>query len=345
MKLAKQIRDALVAACLAGSAQADDVPLFADDTLLEIQVELPLAELKKLDRGVDRPAAVVLADGPRLEAQIKTRGHARLEYCKSVPPIWVNFKKKQAKGTVFAGQNKLKLVTHCRDSKRFDDLVVSEYLNYKIFNLISEASYRVRLARVTYHDPAEDRTVGPRYGFFIEHKRSLEKRMGLENLSIESIQPSQLNPQYAAPHAVFAFMVGHTDWSTLQGPKDDNCCHNAHLFTPPGWSGGDGQVVPVGYDFDLTGSTNPPYGEPPLGLRSWKQRVYRGWCWDGTVIDDNVELTRQLKTDIEHIVMNEPHASERRRKQLWDYLEGYFKIIDNPKRKARMINDACRKLP
>ena len=187
--------------------------------------------------------------------------------------------------------------------------------------------------------------VGPRYGFFIEHKRSLEKRLGLEDLTIEKIQPRQLNPSYAAPLEVFAFMVGHADWSALQGTPGDDCCHNAHLFTPPGWSGGDGQIVAVGYDFDLTGALNPPYGEPPLGLRSWRQRKFRGWCWDGNLIEENVQLTLQLKGEIERDIMTEEHASERRRKSMWDYLQGYFKIIDNPKRKARLITNDCRALP
>jgi hypothetical protein len=336
---------AVATGCLVSAAHGSDIPLFAEDALLELNLELPLRELKKIDRGVERPGVMVLADGTRLDVEVKTRGHARLEYCKSAPPIWVNFKKKQVAGTVFAKQKKLKLVTHCRSSKRFDDLVVSEYLNYKILNLMTETSYRARLARITYHDAQDDDTQGPHYAFFIEHKRGLEKRTDLENLTIAKINPSQLNPQYAAPLEVFSFMIGHSDWSALQGSPDDDCCHNAHLFTPPGWAGGDGQVVPVGYDFDLTGTVNPPYGDPPLELRSWKERLYRGWCWGGSFIEDNVELTRQLKGEIEQLVMTESHASERRRKLIWKFLEGYFKLLDNPKRKARMITNACRKLP
>lgn len=334
-----------LSATLTHWANADVAALFADDTVLELQLEIPVRELKKIDRGEERAGVLRLADGAPLDVQVSTRGHARRETCKSMPPLWVNFKKKQLENTPFEGQDKLKLVTHCRDSDRFDDLVVSEYLNYKILNLMTDASYRVRLARITYFDAADDRNQGPRFGFFIEHKKQLSERLGLEPLEVEKIEPRQLNPVYAAPLEVFSFMVSHTDWSAIQGSPDDDCCHNAHLFTPPDWTGGDGEVVPVGYDFDLTGSVNPPYGQPPLELRSWRQRLYRGWCWDPALIDENVDKTLALRDEIEALIMTNAHLAERRRKDMWRFIEGYYKILDNPKRKQRMIGGACRELP
>ena len=42
------------------------------------------------------------------------------------PPLYLDFQKKKTKGTLFAKQNKLKLVTHCQS----EDYVVREYLIY-----------------------------------------------------------------------------------------------------------------------------------------------------------------------------------------------------------------------
>ena len=49
-----------------------------------------------------------------------------------IPPLWVNFKKSDVKGTLFHKQDKLKLVVHCGDSIRYEQALVREYLAYRI---------------------------------------------------------------------------------------------------------------------------------------------------------------------------------------------------------------------
>jgi len=339
---------ALTAASLAFTgAGAAEAPLFVDASPLDLVLEIPLQELKREDRGIAEDGVAVLSDGTTLDVEFETRGHSRLETCRSVPPLWVNFRKKQVDDTVFAGQNKLKLVTHCNVWKSYDELVAAESLNYRILSLLTEASYRIRVASVTYIDRDDDKTIGPRHAFLIEHKDGFAARMGLESHEVDGptgINPRQLDPRHSALFGVFAFMISHLDWSTIRGSEGDACCHNAHLFRPPGWVGEEGHIIGVGYDFDLTGSVNPPYGEPPMGLRSFSQRKYRGWCWDRTLIDDAISRTIALKSEIEELIMTETRMSERRRKRTWRFLEGYFEIVEDVEQRERLIHDDCRKL-
>ncbi len=328
------------------AASAAEQPLFTDTALLELRLELPISTLRKADRLVPHSGEVVLPDGARLKAKFSKRGHSRLETC-SVPPLWVDLAKTKTGGTVFEGQNRLKLVTPCRESSTYENLLVSEYLNYRIFNLVSDMSYRVRLAKVTYRDSdnAKRRDRGPYFGFFIEHKRGLRARTGLESVNSPQINPRQLDPEWAVRFEVFAYMISHTDWSIIGGGEGSGCCHNGHLFAPPGWEGAFGQVVPVGYDFDLTGSVNPPYGEPPLRLRNWKHRLYRGRCWDKSLIDETIDEVSALKDEIRSLVLVETLLSEKRRKSMWSFIDSFFIVAGDPEKRQKWIHDKCRPLP
>ena len=55
-------------------------------------------------------------------------------------------------GTIFEGQDKFRVVTHCRDRDEYEENVLEEYLAYRIYALLTEISFRVRLARITYGD-------------------------------------------------------------------------------------------------------------------------------------------------------------------------------------------------
>ena len=60
---------------------------------------------------------------------------------------------------------------------------------------------------------------------------------------------------------------------------------------------------------------------------------------------DQVDRTRSLRDDIRSLVMSETHLSEKRREEMWEFLEEYFEIIDDPAQLDRDILSDCRKLP
>ena len=116
---------------------ADADPLFADDSILEVTITAPFAQIMKERSDEEYVAATMqymTADGmsDNLDIGIRTRGKFRLrgDVCRFAP-LRVNFKKKQIRDTVFDGQDKVKLVTHCQNnSKRYEQTVVSEYIAY-----------------------------------------------------------------------------------------------------------------------------------------------------------------------------------------------------------------------
>jgi len=169
---------------LAG-AQPD--PLFRSDEVLELTLtgDLRAVSRDRKDVPEQRPATLsyVAADGSpvTLAVSLEPRGKSRRtkDVC-TFPPLWVHFDKSAVKDTLFDKQKRLKLVTYCRTPNSFQDYVLKEYLASRIFTLLTDASFRVRLLRVHFAQAGDGRDPLVRYAFFIEHKRRLAKRLDAE---------------------------------------------------------------------------------------------------------------------------------------------------------------------
>ncbi|MFL2545978.1 MAG: hypothetical protein ACJ0SL_01225 [Candidatus Rariloculaceae bacterium] len=82
-----------------------------------------------------------------LDVDIRIRGNSRLDIC-SFPPLRLDFPRTRLEGTVFAGQNRLKLVTLCRDRDAFRYYLAQEYQIYIAFSALTDHSFRVRRATI-----------------------------------------------------------------------------------------------------------------------------------------------------------------------------------------------------
>ena len=174
----KTIFAGLVLAAVSTGSQPGDagLPLFATNDTLEITIEGPLKTLiseRSKEEYYDGVVRYTDADGTErvLDLRFRARGNyrRRKSTCR-FPPVRLNFQKKQVEGTVFEGQNILKLVTHCRPgSSKYEQYVLKEELGYRIFNLLSPISFRSRLLRVTWVNTEDNNESEERYGFLIEH--------------------------------------------------------------------------------------------------------------------------------------------------------------------------------
>jgi hypothetical protein len=310
--------------------------LFLSDAPLAFRIDADFDRLRR-DRGQDteeRPGTVTLADegAVPLPVQIRTRGNFRLRHSTChFPPLRLNFPKKALEGTVLAGQDKLKLVTHCRDSDNFEQNVLEEYLAYRIYNLITDASFRVRLARVTYVDAAGDEDTVERWAFLIEDDDALAERLGGTVLEAEQVHPARFTGASIAPLELFQYLIGNTDFSVYAG-------HNVVVIQ----SGA--TLVPVAYDFDWSGLVNASYAEPDprLGTRSVRDRVFRGMCRPDVDYAGLFEHFQAQRPAIEALVRAhvglEPDAQER----ALDYLKGFYDTLANERRRTREIEGACQ---
>jgi hypothetical protein len=339
---------AWISPSLATAEAAAPDPLFASDEVLAITLTGPLLAIARdqSEKPKSRPAELsfVGADGaPRtIQIGLRPRGHSRrnLDAC-DFPPLRLDFPKTGTEGTIFAGQDKLKLVTQChkRDSsRRYEQYVLKEYLLYHVFNRLSPVSFRNRLVQVRYADPGK--TPVTSYGFFIEDKKRLAARSGLRVADVKQIERHTLDPLQAARVELFQFMIGNTDFSVLRGHPDDSCCHNTVPLI-----GDDGTLVPVPYDFDSTGVVDPPYALPleVLKIKNVRQRLYRGRCSFAAALEQALVEIKAARADINALFERESRLKPETNETAIAYIDGFYSIIDDPKQLDRQILQVCRR--
>ena len=160
---------ALVALAFPAPAALAADPLFASSDPIQLTIKAPLAYLMR-NRDSQAPVSGVLIDpsGQSLPVNLQLRGITRRtsEIC-DFAPLRVDFTAAPPATSVFAGQKRLKVVTHCRNSASFQQYVLLEYAAYRLYNLLTPRSFRVRLANITYQGD-DGRPIAQRAAFFIE---------------------------------------------------------------------------------------------------------------------------------------------------------------------------------
>ncbi len=334
-----------VFAVRANEEAVQDVPLFASHDILDVRIAAPF-ETDPRNWPADEYVAGVFsyedenADRVELDVGIRARGRYRRrpDVC-SFPPLRLNFKKSQVGDTLLAGQDKLKLVTHCNaDSYIYQQTLLSEYLAYRIFNLLTNFSYRVRLLQIEYVNSGNGRSFNE-YGILIEHKNGLSQRIGLESLNIEKTPASNLDADHLNLSSIFHYMIGNTDFSPLSGSPGGECCHNHTLFgemNVPTYS--------IPYDFDMSGLVNAPHASPnpKLRLESVQERLYRGRCVNNDRIAGTLETFLGKREEIEALIRSQPGVSSRKRRELLGYINEFYRSVSNERRIDRNLIRRCK---
>lgn len=331
------------------AGRAAEAPLFSSDEPLTLTIEGPLNTVFKQrgDESEEFPAVVWEEDAAgeriRFDVQLRTRGNFRLQrrVCE-FPPIRVDFKKGAVENTVFAGQDKLKLVTHCdNDRSEYEQYVLQEYLNYRMFNVLTDLSFRARLARITYANSESDDEPITRYAFFIEDDAKMAVRNGWDVLEVPQVAPWDQDPDQLSLAELYLFMVGAVDWSPfMPEPGEDECCHNVTVIGNPA-----GPVFAVPYDFDLTGIISPRYAPKPppnLGIRRLRDRLYRGVCKPEDVLQRTVALFNQKKDEIYAVYREQEGLDAKVRDEAIEYLDEFYEIINDQRKLDREITRRCR---
>lgn len=331
---------AAAATPMAGQASAADAPLFASHEPLEIVLHADFEELEG-DRDQDEDErdgrAEIRAPGADpldVSVEIRTRGNFRLQRstCR-FPPLRLDFPKGRVEGTVLDGEDKLKLVGHCRDGDDWDQRVLKEYLVYRLFNEVTDRSFRVRLARVTYVQIDDDERGETHWGFLIEDEDRLAERLGGEILETGDLHPARLVGAITGPVVLFQYMVGNTDFS-LYGD------HNVKLVQ------GEDRIIPVPYDFDWTGMVDAPYArpDPSLGTRTVQQRVFRGLCRPDVDYQALYAHFRERRGAMEDLVRGQVGLDPDERDEVLEYLGEFWETLDDEDRARRRIEEACRRV-
>ena len=318
----------------------DTFQIFGPEEPLELTVATDFKALTK-NKYEDKyqPAQVIyrLWDSINIsrEIRIKPRGVLRLKVCAQAP-LWVNVKKTEEVFQLLDDLGKLKLVVPCRGTNTYQQYVYSEYLIYKLYNVITDYSFKVRMIRVKYSDTREKLKPGHSYTFIIESHKSLAKRQASMRIENENLNMKLIDPETAAILYLFQFMVGNTDWS-IHG------LHNIKLIktldpTVP-------YPIAIPYDFDYAGLVNTNYAVPGphVDIDQVSERVYMGHCLPEETMVNAIHHFLEKKEEFIKTIEENDYLSESQKRKSLLYLEKFFSILSSPKRYKFAILDKCKK--
>jgi hypothetical protein len=324
-------------------AQAHDSvpPLFATSEPFVFTLETDLRGLLR-DRGTNRKehgaTLRYVAEGGdtvSLDVALRTRGIFRLKQC-AFPPLRLDFPKSRVKGTMFAGQDKMKLVTHCRANQSpYEQNILQEYVLYRIFNVLTDRSLRARLAHVTYRDTTGHDEPLTRYGVLLENEAQLARRLRATVVTSTKVHDLLIEADDGTLVAVFQYLIGNTDWSTWG-------LHNITIVRDTAAGGG---LFAIPYDFDFSGVISAPYATtaPQLPIKTVRERLYRGFCQPDSVLLPVLARFRAAKDSIYALYRSVPDLSERNVKQALDYFDEFYRVIDDPRAVRREFVLGCRR--
>ncbi len=321
-------------------ANADATPsaLFDDDALLRVTIKGPLRSIIKNKNERDELPFVLELNGRQHAVFLRARGKSRLQLCR-FPLLRVRFDESDAGGSIFSGQDKLKFVTQCNKNSSARADLVQEYAAYRIFNLLSDIGYRVRLLHIEYIDTGDRRNIGTfeRYGFLLESQRELAARVGGTRVLADGVSLSALNERQLALVFIFNYLISNADFSLVTADGADSCCHNGHIYD----ASGEWFLVP--HDFDLSGLVNAGYARanPRLNVRQVRRRRYGGYCISTDELAGALATIVAARPEIMRVIDTVPGLQAKERAASKEYLDKFFDRAEEPEELLRYFNKTC----
>ncbi len=306
--------------------------------LLKMTIETDLKQLiaKKYKENW-QPVTLKLDDkngaAVEWEGKVRTRGNIRKKIC-YYPPLKVKFKKKWlVKNGMDSSFNDLKLVIGCKKGDFYESLVLKELLAYKLYQELTDISFRTQIAEIEFVDINDKRKPFTTYAFFIENEDEMASR-----LNAKCAKPRRLKSKYVYADqldkmALFEYMIGNTDWSVTTS-------HNVRIIKCQDFP----LPLPIAYDFDYSGLVNAPYAVHGEGiqLKSVTERLFLGMCREKGAFEKLVPIFNEKKAAFYKIIQDFEYLEEKKRKSMLHYLDDFYEIINSSKRFKNQILEYCR---
>lgn len=270
----------------------------------------------------------------RKHVRVKARGAFRKSTC-NFAPFWLNIRKANVENKYLQDVKKMKVVTRCRSGVEYDEYILLEFLAYKIYNLLSPNSFRVRLIKMKYVDTGRKDKESHSWAFLIEPESMLAERVGGLVIKNDELAMAFTRPEEMLIAALFQYMIGNADYS-IAGR------HNMKILGMPGF--GTEGYTPVPYDFDYAGLVNASYAIPGenLGLTSVTQRYYMGPCRENSEFLAAMAHLENHREEILDLIQSFPFLGEKAKSSAKAYIKSYYTAASNEKFIERNLKSTCR---
>jgi len=317
----------------------DRIKFFEDESTVNATLEMDLKDLlakKAKQRYLPGTMTLTFKDGSVVKEKITAtvRGNFRRETC-FMPGLTVNFKADT--NSSMSKFKTMKISNGCQSGEESGQLVIKEYLAYKIYNLLTDMSLKARFMNISFKDVSGKRKPYTQYAFMIEDVDDMAKRNHMIEVEGTMYNTEQTNRAQMTIVTLFEYLIGNTDWSVpayhnvkLIGPKDDK------------------QVRPyvVAYDFDICGFVDPPYATIDEQLQekisNVRERLNRGFPRTMEELKAAVKLFNEKKEKIIGLIKNNEHLNSKEKSRAVDYVEEFYKTINSDRDLQRIFVEGGR---
>jgi len=317
----------------------DRIKFFEEESIVNATLEMDLKDLlakKAKERFLPGTLTMTFKDGSTIKEKVSAsaRGNFRRETC-FMPGLKVNFRADT--NSSLTKFKELKLSNGCSSGDEPGQLVIKEYLVYKIYNLLTDMSHRVRLMTLSFKDVSGKRKPYTQFAFLIEDVDDMAKRNKMIEVEGTQYYTEQTNRDQMTLVTLFEYLIGNTDWSVpayhnvkLIGPKDDK---NVRPYV-------------VAYDFDICGFVDPPYATIDEQLQdritNVRERLNRGFPRSMEELKIAVKLFNEKKEKIIGLIKSNEHLTAREKSKTVDYVEDFYKTINNDRELQRIFVEGGR---
>lgn len=308
------------------SGNLDKKTFFTTDTIVQLYLTTHFKQISNPKiKEVKRPAHVrmVLPDGRDMQGNIEIRGRGDFRFLLCTPPPLMLYFKTPGAGNL-KGLGKLKLVWSCKDGDYYDQLLLKEYLAYRMYNLITPYSFRVRQLEVFYRDSSRLGKWTKKQGFLMEDIDDLAKRLYCKERVDTVTFSREINDSNYAVMALFQYMIGNTDWSIAN-------YQNIKLIAPDNDTRDCPFAIP--YDFDHAGIVNAEYAEPheKLPIENVLQRYNTAMPLAAKNLDRAITIFRERKEEICLLVESFEGLKPGMKKEMINYIDAFYRILEDGK--------------
>jgi hypothetical protein len=325
-----------------GEKKKKSFTIFANDKLMKVTLKLDLKGYLKKDFKSPMDAILILHTGENdsvsLNVKVSDRGSYRSSKC-NYPPLEISFNKAVDAYSGFGKIKKMKLYTCCETGEIYNEYILREYLVYKLFNAMTDSSYRVRLLKVNLTDAQGKKKSLTQFGFFLEPREIVAER--IESREMEELKPlpEQISRETLDRLAIFNYMVSNYDWSVKEQ-------HNVTVFQSLK-NNQTGSYFVVPHDFDGTGVVNALYSVPASkpGSKSIRERTFLGVCRSREIFQEDLKKFRDSKKEIYSVIDNFSELDQKSKKDITDFLNQFYNQLEKSNSLDNLIGNfmkSCR---
>jgi hypothetical protein len=250
--------------------------------------------------------------------KLRARGKYRRRICNQ-PPLKLNFDKDQLVERGLNKDDELKLVTQCIAGYEGKDLVLREYLVYKLYNILSpQTSFRAQLVDLRYNCTSSG-SRSRSWGVVLEDQETVSRRLNAEICdSCYGLDKDAFDQQSLNRVTLFQYMIGNADYSLIQNRNIEILKHSEtaqHLIAP--------------FDFDFSGVVNASYAVPntDYNQKRVRDRFYLGNSSDEELAE-TIEYFIAKKPEIMDFINDFKLLSRTSRKDIQAYLQSFYESLE-----------------